>query len=154
VRITVFPHREGRGLQERLEARDGVRVLMGGHGLRLVVVVVVVAIAAMIAIVAYGGGSSVPRRASNRAREPGATGVAAAYGYPSRCVSVTISAIDRVFARADFDHASQCGRYTGYSTAIFHRVNQGWEPVLEAVSYPCPVARIPPAVQKELGVCP
>jgi hypothetical protein len=65
-----------------------------------------------------------------------------------------MSTVDPAFARADFDHGSPCGRYSGYSTAIFHRVDQKWQPVLEAVGYPCPVARIPPAVQRELGVCP
>jgi hypothetical protein len=153
VLITVFADSDGRRLRERLPARHGIRVPMRARGLALVVVVIA-AITATIAIVAAGGGSSAPRRADTRVREPGATGVAAAYGYPHRCVSVTISTIDPAFARADFDHGSPCGRYTGYSTAIFHRVDHEWEPALEAVSYPCPVARIPHAVQRELGVCP
>jgi hypothetical protein len=152
VRITVFSDSEVREPRKWLQRLGGIRIPTGVPGFRLVVVVL--AIAAMLAIVAYVGGSSAPRSAGGRASEPGARGVAAAYGYPSPCLSVTLSAIDRAFARADFDHASQCGRYTGYPTAIFHRIDREWQPVLEAVSYPCPVAGIPPGVQKELGVCP
>lgn len=147
----MFPDPDGVGLRERLLARHGTRSLVRAYGIS---VVVVVAIAALTAIIALDGGGHAPQRGNPRARESGVTGVAAAYGYPSSCLSVTFSTLDRAFARADFDHASQCGRYTGYSTAIFQRRNQEWRPVLEALGYRCPVARIPPGVQRELGVCP
>src|SRR6516225_2609252 len=107
ARITVFPDPHGRGLPGRLLAHSGIGVLIRTHG--LFVFVVVVAIAAMTAIVASGGGGAARQRANPWVREPGATGVATAYGYPARCLSVTISAIDPAFARADFDHARECG---------------------------------------------
>lgn len=80
--------------------------------------------------------------------------MAAAYGYPARCVRVTIASSDHAFARADFNHGSPCGRFAGDPTAIFHVVDGAWRPVLEAVTYPCPAVGIPSAVQRELEVCP
>jgi hypothetical protein len=119
----------------------------------------IVALALLIAIVGAGtaalaGVDLRGGRARPLARERGPEGVAAAYGYPLRCLSVTILAGNRAYARADFNHVSACGRYTGYSTAIFHRVSGAWRPVLNAVSYVCPVAMLPPGVQARLGVCP
>ena len=87
------------------------------------------------------------------ARQPAAAGVAAAYGHPLDCLSITILPGSPAFARADFNHASPCGRYTGYPTAIFHYASGAWRAVLEAVSYQCPVASLPVAVQRALAVC-
>ena len=115
----------------------------------------VVAMAAGVgALVAATSVSSPARRTHSRAGERGPTGVAAAYGYPSRCLRVTTASSDHAFARADFNRGTPCGRYAGDSTAIFHVVDGAWRPVLEAVWYPCPSAGIPAAVQRELGVCP
>jgi hypothetical protein len=86
-------------------------------------------------------------------RERGPAGVAAAYGYPLRCLSITILTTDQAYARADFNHLRPCGRFTGYSTAIFHRVMGAWRPVLDAAGYVCPVASLPVNVQTGLGVC-
>ncbi len=83
----------------------------------------------------------------------GSPGVAAAYGYPQRCLSVTILGSDPNYARADFDHALPCERYTGYTTAIFHRVHGAWRVVVTGVRYTCPVPGIPVKVQSALGVC-
>jgi hypothetical protein len=107
----------------------------------------------LLAIGSFGGDRShaVPRNA--RARAPGPVGVAAAYGYPLRCLSVAIALHDPRFARADFDHAVPCGRYAGDVTAIFRRLDGAWVPVLEATSYPCPVRSLPEQTQVELGVC-
>jgi hypothetical protein len=91
---------------------------------------------------------------SAMARESGPAGVAAAYGYPLRCLSITILGTGQRYARADFNHMSRCGRFTGYSTAIFLRVMGAWRPVLEAVAYVCPVASLFIDAQTELGVCP
>src|SRR5262249_3724381 len=87
------------------------------------------------------------------ARQPGPRGVAAAYGHPLGCLSITILPASRTHARADFNHASPCGRYTGDPTAIFHYASGAWRAVLEAVSYQCPVEFLPVAVQRELDVC-
>jgi hypothetical protein len=88
------------------------------------------------------------------AREPGPAGVAAAYGYPLPCLSVTIAPSDRAYARADYNRASACGRYDGTVTAIFHRVDGEWRIVLDATGYSCPIAALSRAVATELDVCP
>lgn len=102
----------------------------------------------------HGGPPVRPRPADLRARQPGALGVAAAYGYPARCLSIDFAPRDVAYARADFDHRTPCGRFAGYPTAIFHRVNGVWRPVLEALGYVCPVHALPGSVQTALGVCP
>ena len=86
-------------------------------------------------------------------RQRGPTGVAAAYGHPLGCLTVTILPTDRTYARADFDHRTLCGRYTGYPTAIFHYASGRWRAALDAVSYRCPVVSLPVAVQTALDVC-
>ena len=117
---------------------------------------VVAAVAAVVLVIGPWGGDH-PRASSRdaraRARAPGPAGVAAAYGYPLRCLSVAIALHDPRFARADFDHAVPCGRYTGFVTAIFRRAEGQWVPVLKATNYPCPVRSLPIPVQVELGVC-
>jgi hypothetical protein len=119
------------------------------------VALLVAASAVLGAVVAIAGSPGIrPQRVPAAARADGPLGVAAAYGYPLRCLSVTIAATDPSYARADFDHAVSCGRYDGYSTAIFHRIDDVWRPVLDAINYSCPVAVVPSSVQSELGVCP
>jgi hypothetical protein len=118
-------------------------------GWRRTIAVASALLAAISAVLLVVGGR--PRDAPVRA--PGAAGVAAAYGYPLKCLSVAIALHDPRFARADFDHAVPCGRYTGYTTAIFRRVHGAWVSVLDATSYPCPVRSLPEQVQVELGVC-
>ncbi|MGN6168490.1 MAG: hypothetical protein ACTHQQ_10020 [Solirubrobacteraceae bacterium] len=111
------------------------------------------AVAAIAAAASFAGGAARSHKL-NPTHQGGLRGVAAAYGYPTRCLVVTFASSDPAFARADFNHRSLCGRYTGDPTAIFHVVDGGWRPVLEAVTYPCPAPSIPAAVQRELVVCP
>lgn len=126
------------------------------------IALLVLAACACAAIVILAGGvlpssrpqRARPQRANALTRERGAPGVAAAYGFPARCLSVTISRHDPTYARADFDHGSLCGEYAGYPTAIFHRIDGAWRPALEAIGYGCPVASLPRSVQSELAVCP
>lgn len=144
-----------RGLWSRLRAKGGEsRVPRRAYGMALVAAAVIAAVAVIISTVSVGGGATRLQGLKTRRAQGRATGVAAAYGYPSRCLRVTIASSDHAFARADFDHGSLCGRYTGDPTAIFHVVDGAWRPVLEAVSYPCPAESIPSAVQRELDVCP
>lgn len=122
------------------------------YGMCLVAAAVIAAVV-IVATASLGGGAA-GSHVAKRTGEGGPTGVAAAYGYPARCLSVTIASSDHAFARADFNHGSACGRYAGDPTAIFHVVQGAWRPVLEAVTYPCPAVGIPFAVQRELDVCP
>jgi hypothetical protein len=111
------------------------------------------AFATAVVVLASGpaGGGHRPTHAGVRA--PGRAGVAAAYGFPLKCLSVEISTHDPRFARADFDRSVPCGRWAGYSTAIFRRTGGMWSAVVEAIRYACPVRSLPPPVEQELGVC-
>lgn len=152
VQITLLPDPGAHTPHERL---IGIRSITRGPA--TVVIVLVLAAAAMgVAVVGAvtGGRDGAARRDTAGAARVGPAGVAAAYGYPLRCLSVTIAQTNHAYARADFDHRSPCGRYDGYVTAIFYRVDGAWLPVLDATSYSCPVATLPTAVQTELGVCP
>ena len=94
------------------------------------------------------------RTVNTRARERGALGVAAADGPPLRCLSITFAPLDPAWARADFNEAAACGRFAGYATAIFHRVDGTWRPALYTLHFPCPAPGVPRAIQAQLAVCP
>jgi hypothetical protein len=79
-----------------------------------------------------GGG---PRVVRATARDSGPSGVAAAYGHPLRCLSITILAAGQRYARAEFNHRNACGRFSGDSTAIFLRVMGAWRPVVKTFGY-------------------
>jgi hypothetical protein len=112
----------------------------GVVGLALIIVA-----AAVLVTVALAGSHAAARR--------GAPTVSAAYGYPPGCLAVSFAKSDPSYARADFEHDMACGRFSGYATAIFHRVDGGWRLALLALSYSCPVTALPRPVQLELGVC-
>lgn len=109
-------------------------------------------VAALVPALASSGGPA--RHALVRSgSEPGAAGVATAYGYPGQCLSVTILHDHPAYARADFNHGRPCGRYAGDTTTILHRSDGAWHVVLDAPAYSCPLSAVPLAVQAELGVC-
>jgi hypothetical protein len=109
--------------------------------------------AAIGALVALGTGAAPHARVGGR--DPGPVGVAAACGYPPRCLTITMLAGDPTYARADFNRGAACGRFDGYVTAIFvYRDGRAWRPALEATTYSCPVASLPRLVQAKLSVCP
>ena len=147
VEIRVLEDPDARTFRERIVAIQKVT--------RWPAIVALVLLAAILAMAGTlpGGPDGARHVVSALTRERGPAGVAAAYGYPLRCLSITILATDQAYARADFNHLRPCGRFTGYSTAIFHRVLGAWRPVLDAAGYVCPVASLPVNVQTELGVC-
>jgi hypothetical protein len=115
----------------------------------------VVVLASVALVIATDNGQRIaePRSVSTRASEKGPAGVAAAYGFPLRCLAVTILPTNPTYARADFNHRSPCGHYAGYPTAIFRYTAGMWHPVLDALGYRCPVRALPVEVQTRLGVC-
>lgn len=124
------------------------------YGAILVSVLIAAAIAGAIVASRDQRRTGVAQREPAAARDAGPAGVAAAYRHPLRCLSVSFATSDPDFARADFDRASPCGRYDGYATAIFQRVDGRWRSVLDSTSYACPVSTLPASVQKSLAVCP
>jgi hypothetical protein len=159
VQVTVLPGPGGRGRE-----RDGRRSIAETALRRapifatvlviIAVALVLVTIGAIVVAAPRSRGTNAPAEASALARNPGPAGVAAAYGYPPHCLSVTISTRNPAYARADFDRGTQCGRFHLYVTAIFRRVDGAWRRALISVGYSCPVASLPKAVQAQLAVCP
>jgi hypothetical protein len=128
----------------------------GGAGRRRVtrrrVLVATGALGVLAAIVAmWLGGWSARHRDPVSARGP--AGVAAAYGYRLDCLSVTILASDRTYARADLSHAAGCGGITGYAPAIFHYVAGRWRVVPNAIGYMCNPGAVPAMVERGLNLC-
>ena len=150
VQITFVLRSRAPTLRERV---GHVPILSSAPGIA-VLLLIAGALGAVVVFALGRGPFAVPDKLDALRRDSGPAGVAAAYGYPLRCLSITIPARDRAYARADFDRTAPCGRYEGYPTAIFHRVGGAWRPVLDAVSYSCPVASLPRSVQAELAVCP
>lgn len=95
-----------------------------------------------------------PPSEPHAAQARGAPRIADAYGYPARCLAITIDSSNRAYARADFDRSSVCGRYHGYTTAIFHRRDGRWRIAFDTPNYLCPVDSLPKAVQVQLDVYP
>src|SRR5436305_1199310 len=97
-------------------ASHGRRPRVRGYAARRRGAFAIGAIGALAAIVAMlpGGGSA---RHGDPVTARGAAGVAAAYGYPLGCMSVTIPAADRTYARADLSHAAGCAGIIGYAPA-------------------------------------
>jgi hypothetical protein len=151
VQITVVPRRDGSALGDRI--RDAS---VSKRARALVVLALVVAAGVAIAAAALPGHrGAAPPLAATPAPVGGPAGVAAmyGYGYPFRCLTVTVDATDPAFARADFDQGSYCSRFSGWVTAVFHRVRGGWRMVVDAGEYWCPAGAIPRAVQLQLGIC-
>ncbi len=155
VRVTVIA--DARPLRERIA---GIRRPATIGPLAVVVVgVVVVGVLVAGVLVAGAPGPGAPGRAGRSTARPGAQrvgspGVAAAFGYPLRCLSVTTATSDRAYARADFNRAASCGRFGWSATPVFRRSDGAWRQVLGATSFSCPVAGVPRAVQSELSICP
>jgi hypothetical protein len=62
---------------------------------------------------------------------PALAGVAMAFGYPSRCLTVTVSAGAPTYAQAEVVRRPGCPPYRGYVDATFHRVDGRWRLVLD-----------------------
>ena len=84
----------------------------------------------------------------------GPASVAAVYGDPLGCLRVTIAPADPSYARVVYNRVSACRRNDGTITAIYHRVDGDWRPVLDAKAYACPIASRSRALASEPGVCP
>jgi hypothetical protein len=148
VRITVTSDPDANALWSRLAS---VPVL--GRWPVVAVLVALVAVTALEAGIPARNRHPGAAETSPAARARGALGIAGADGYPALCLSITISAANPSYARADFNRATPCGRYTGYAIAVFHRARGVWRTVLKATEYECPVTGLPIAVQVDLDIC-
>ena len=128
--------------------------LPGDHGARRRwMLAPAIAGAVLVAVLLASGGTGPGGIATDGVTAAGPAGVAAAYGYPSSCLTVRISGGDRSFARADFARTRACELQDSFPTAMFRRFEGEWHPMFYTVSYRCPVPSVPHAVQSELALC-
>jgi hypothetical protein len=100
----------------------------------LVLALVFGALGAIIGAAAQSSRTSRPdaaRSAQVPAAERAAIAAALGYPYPLRCLTITTSAGDPDYARANVDRTSGCGPYHGYLNASLHRVDGAWRLVLD-----------------------
>ncbi len=101
------------------------------------VLATVAVLGASLAAVLVGGssrtGAPAAAAAARVATPAAAAEIAAAYGYPLRCLRITIAAADPAYARAHLNRTSAggCARYRGYLNASFHRVGGTWRLILD-----------------------
>jgi hypothetical protein len=86
------------------------------------------ALAALVGIT-RGGTGTVARSAAPPQRASAA--VAAAFGYPERCLRIAVSAADPDFASVHVERAGACWNYRGYVNASFHRVEGAWRLIFD-----------------------
>jgi hypothetical protein len=123
VTITVLPA-VGDG---RLSGRPPASRLLHAACAALALALALVALGAIIATGPQGDRSSRPRGARLATdREKAAIAASFGYPYPLRCLTITISASDPDYARADVDRIPVCGGYHGYLNASFQRVGDRW----------------------------
>jgi hypothetical protein len=83
--------------------------------------------------------------AGGAAQAPSPAAVAAAFGYPRRCLNIVISAFDRDYATAHVDRTGDCAKYRGYINGSFHRVHGDWRLILDEGQLFVPNSLLSPA---------
>jgi hypothetical protein len=81
-----------------------------------------------------------------------------AFGAPataSSCLITRLAAANQSYADVRFNVRKQCSKWAFNGVNVLERVNATrWRILFEGSSYKCPVAHVPAAVQRDLGVCP
>jgi hypothetical protein len=116
------------------------RSLFGGLALATVTAMALAAVALLL----LGGHTHAVIRPAARPR-PSTAAVAAAFGYPQRCLRITISAADPDYASAHVDRTGACASYRGYINASFHRVDGVWRLLLDEGQLFVPNSLLAPA---------
>lgn len=141
IKVTVVRRPRRHPLQE---LRERVRAFIGAHTM-LALVFGVALLTAMVVgalqIERVGASGNGPAQHVSRAE---ATEIAAAYGYPLECLSITTASSVPDFARAHIDRRGTCARYRGYVNASFHRVGGVWRLVLDEGQLFVPNRRLGP----------
>ncbi len=138
ITVTFFPRASHHLIRQRLAS---IRVLADRRAL-VALVLGAAALAAITEGALPAARTSAPsgaraRQARDAAPAPrpapdaGPAGIAAAYGPPVRCLSITIAANNPTYARAHVDRRSACARYHGYVNASFHWIGGAWRLVLD-----------------------
>jgi hypothetical protein len=85
-------------------------------------------------------------------------GVLRATGEPRSadpCLDVQIAASNQNYATVLISSSKGCEKWQANGVTVYQRGSQGrWRLAFVASAYRCPIANIPRAVQRDLGVCP
>lgn len=148
VVVTPLP---GRRRVKTFPAQTRIRV-----GLVLLGLLAAGAAAAIIAVPHSAPSSHGPSRStsSQSSTFTNLYGVRTPFEIPMHCLRLTLISPDGTYARADYDHAGQCGTYGNYITIVWHRVHGAWVRAFDASSRECPTTSLPPRVLAELQLCP
>jgi hypothetical protein len=127
ITVMVVSRAGDRPLRERLASIGVVACARAIAAMPLAVA----ALGATVAGALHGTRTGVRGSArADQAHGAGAAGVAAAYGYPFRCLRI-ISASNPAYGRAEVDRRGECARYHGYVNASFDRIDGDWRLVLD-----------------------
>jgi hypothetical protein len=121
------------------------RLAKAPRSLRVVLPLAAVMLVAVVAILIarnQTGPASGPAGAAQRADT---AAVAAAFGYPQRCLSIAVSAADPDYASAHVDRTGRCTTYHGYVNASFHRADGVWRLILDEGQLFVPNSLLTPA---------
>jgi hypothetical protein len=87
-------------------------------------------LAVLVAVLLTGGGTGAATP-PDALPQPAGAAVAAAFGYPERCLRIAVSAADPDFAIVHVERDRACGNYRGYVNASFHRVDGTWRLIFD-----------------------
>ena len=110
------------------------------------------AVSLVLVLASVAAGATVAATAAER------SAIIRAFGDPATaapCLIVRLAASDHNYADVRFRMTSACQRWGFNGMNVLRRGAAGrWTVLFEGSSYKCPVARVPRAVQRDLGVCP
>jgi hypothetical protein len=147
VEVEVLRDPDARSFRARITAKTG-RTRRG-----VVAMFALVLASAISGALWLGNRDASPSLVNVVAGEQGPTGFAAAYGTSPRCLSVKILTIGGTHTQADVNRQTRCGDYIEDPTPIFQYISGTWRPVLDAVTYVCPVASLSARIRTHLDVC-
>lgn len=152
VSITVahVPTDRARRLREMgaklVSARWSVRAVLALAAATLAAAMLAAAmLVAVVTVLLQSGPTHPSGGAAGATQRAAADAVAAAFGYPHRCLNIAISAAEPDYASAHVDRSGACADYHGYVNASFHRVHGVWRLVLDEGQLFVPNSRLKPA---------
>jgi hypothetical protein len=114
-------------------------------------VLLALAAAAALVLPPFAVAATVPPTRAQKAA------IVKAFGDPrsaSSCLKARLAASNHNYARVRSLRATRCQKWAFNGANVLKRVRPGhWKVVFEASAYWCPLAHIPRAVQRDLGVC-
>ena len=124
VTVTVVPTPPARRLGE-------TRATLARPALAWCAALALATVAALAALVGLMSAETSAVTPPDALPQRAGTAVAAAFGYPERCLRISVSVADPDFASVHVDRTGACGNYRGYVNASFHRVDGAWRLIFD-----------------------